>query len=250
MESRVSPSHKQTSTCTVVSRFQSLKDQFERGEITSEEYMTEKKRLLDELTGEVLKTSHYEDSSNQPPTTIPLQRHKSGDVTRSCKKENLFKKVLSRSNSLSIPPRHRKLRPKLPHDSLTEEDISQFQITINPSILASPSTPERALKHIFCPRNHTWTTHMIQVHVHRELLERNHGGRKAFHLQEISDHPNICVSYVAKVAIFDDDVKSKNTVCRLVEDRMYALEWAHKFNFCNPPKRVEFVESWLLELID
>eukprot|EP01135_Chromosphaera_perkinsii_P004943 Nk52_evm10s305 gene=Nk52_evmTU10s305 len=237
-----------TQNGSLVSQFHSLKQRLDMGMISKEAYLKEKTLLLDSLTRTGANNS-VQEAGAEGKKADPLKKFKSD---RYGKKSTGAKGY---GECPPIPPRDRKMRPKLPHDSLTNADINPHAYippvnAIVPNSVADE--PEKALKHIFNPETHSWTSQIIQVRVQRELLEKNNGGRKAFHLQEISSSPNanMCMSYVAKVSVDKEDASLINAVCKSVEDRMYANQWAQKFNFCCPPKGVEFVDAWLLELIE
>jgi hypothetical protein len=55
-------------------------------------------------------------------------------------------------------------------------------------------------------------------------------------------------SYIPKISVGSNT--EKRALGRLIETRTYARAWAYSFNACNPPKKIEFSQAWLLELCD
>jgi len=56
-----------------------------------------------------------------------------------------------------------------------------------------------------------------------------------------------CSSYVAKIAI--DPNENPDTYFKDVEMQAVAAKYAKRYNSYNPPRRVEFLEAWILQLI-
>lgn len=83
------------------------------------------------------------------------------------------------------------------------------------------------------------------------------GLRQVFHLQDLSIDNNQQehllreeeppTSYVAKIAI--DPNENPDTYFRDVEMQAVAANFARRYNSYNPPRRVEFLEAWILQLI-
>jgi len=56
------------------------------------------------------------------------------------------------------------------------------------------------------------------------------------------------MTYVGKIAIDPDE--DRESYFQDAEMQMYAIEWAKRFNQAHPPKPIEFVKVWILELTD
>ncbi|KJE89669.1 hypothetical protein CAOG_01104 [Capsaspora owczarzaki ATCC 30864] len=207
-------------------RFKHLKEQFERGELTRDEYKHARTSLVDSLTG-----------------TTSAGSKKTPGVTSAVVKPGQAPLAV-------VPNRQRSRRPQL-QDSVTDNDYKGGPRRALPRHLL-PQEPanleEKAVKHIFVASTRSWLSLPTRVKVQRELLGK-HGERKAFHLQEVGPGRDVAsVNYVAKICLDSD--AARQLLFRWVEDQMYAREWANKFNEFQPPKKVTFVDAWLLELVD
>ncbi|RLN06895.1 hypothetical protein BBJ28_00001992 [Nothophytophthora sp. Chile5] len=125
-----------------------------------------------------------------------------------------------------------------------------------------------AIKHVFDSEQRKWTSSCIKVKIDTEPFAKG-GLRQVFHLQDLSVPPPVlaasegdeeedgsessdsvlakCTSYVAKVAINPDE--NPDTYFRDVEMQAVAAKYAMLYNSYNPPRRVEFLEAWILQLI-
>ncbi|TMW65582.1 hypothetical protein Poli38472_008224 [Pythium oligandrum] len=108
-----------------------------------------------------------------------------------------------------------------------------------------------AIKHVFDSENRKWTSSRIQVKIDPEPFARG-GLRQVFHLQDLSVIPQLGsngrpMSYVAKIAI--DPNENPDTYFRDVEMQAVASMFAELYNSYYPPRRVEFLEAWILQLI-
>ncbi|KAH7460650.1 hypothetical protein PRIC1_006298 [Phytophthora ramorum] len=117
-----------------------------------------------------------------------------------------------------------------------------------------------AIKHVFDSEQRKWTSSRIKVKIDTEPFAKG-GLRQVFHLQDLSiplpalrvDDANEdsvmskCTSYVAKIAI--DPNENPDTYFKDVEMQAVAAKYANLYNTYNPPRRVEFLEAWILQLI-
>jgi len=127
---------------------------------------------------------------------------------------------------------------------------------------------ENAIKHAFNVKTGMWKATRVKVKLEAEPFARG-GLRKAYHLQDISSNTRTGdsnVTYVAKMSIDPDE--DRETYFQDAEMQCFAAEWAKKFNqvsvkqheTCpqlltrttqsNAPKKVDFVQAWILELVD
>ncbi|KAK1944263.1 Myosin heavy chain kinase B [Phytophthora citrophthora] len=117
-----------------------------------------------------------------------------------------------------------------------------------------------AIKHVFDSEHRKWTSSQIKVKIDTEPFAKG-GLRQVFHLQDLSMPPpamrvgdmdedgvmSKCTSYVAKIAINPDE--NPDTYFKDVEMQAVAAKYAKLYNSYNPPRRVEFLEAWILQLI-
>ncbi|ETP30502.1 hypothetical protein F442_20527 [Phytophthora nicotianae P10297] len=115
-----------------------------------------------------------------------------------------------------------------------------------------------AIKHVFDSQHRKWTSSRIKVKIDTEPFAKG-GLRQVFHLQDLSMPPpslrsddedsvmSKCTSYVAKIAI--DPNEDPDTYFKDVEMQAVAAKYAKLYNSYNPPRRVEFLEAWILQLI-
>ncbi|KAL3661979.1 hypothetical protein V7S43_012786 [Phytophthora oleae] len=117
-----------------------------------------------------------------------------------------------------------------------------------------------AIKHVFDSEHGKWTSSQIKVKIDTEPFAKG-GLRQVFHLQDLSMPPpalrvgdvdedsvmSKCTSYVAKIAIDPDE--NPDTYFKDVEMQAVAAKYAKLYNSYNPPRRVEFLEAWILQLI-
>lgn len=108
-----------------------------------------------------------------------------------------------------------------------------------------------AIKHVFDSEKRKWTSSRIKVKIDAQPFGRG-GLRQVFHLQDLSVIPRLGpdgrpVSYVAKIAI--DVNENPDTYFRDVEMQAVASKFAKLYNSYNPPRRVEFLDAWILQLV-
>lgn len=117
-----------------------------------------------------------------------------------------------------------------------------------------------AIKHVFDSEQRKWTSSLIKVKIDTKPFAKG-GLRQVFHLQDLSVPPpaerisagdedsvmSKCTSYVAKVAINPDE--NPDTYFKDVEMQAVAAKYAKLYNSYNPPRRVEFLEAWVLQLL-
>jgi len=107
---------------------------------------------------------------------------------------------------------------------------------------------ENAIKFMFDVKQLKWSQKRVQIKMATEPFARG-GLRKAYHMLDLdAAKEDAGITYVAKMAI--DPYEDREIYFQDVEMQMYAREWAEKFNSHQPPKRIEFIQAWLIELID
>ncbi|KAF1328390.1 Myosin heavy chain, partial [Globisporangium splendens] len=109
--------------------------------------------------------------------------------------------------------------------------------------------PEIATKHVFDYAARQWSS--TQVYVALDETPFSKGSlRVVYHLLDLSDGDGITNAnhYVAKLAI--DPEEDPQTYFRDTELQAHCAHYAQMYNSYNPPKRVEFINSWVLELTE
>lgn len=119
-----------------------------------------------------------------------------------------------------------------------------------PTVVASPPPDwstireETALRHNYDTSKNQWSTTVVKVKLDSEPFACG-GLRKCYHLHDCTRPED---NYVAKLSI--DPFEDHEIYFIDVEIQMHSKEFARKFNQYNPPKNVDFVMAWLLELIE
>lgn len=72
--------------------------------------------------------------------------------------------------------------------------------------------------------------------------------RVVHHLLDLNDLNGQGRTYVAKLAI--DPNEDPQTYFRDIETQAHCAYYARLYNSYNPPKRVEFIQAWILELVE
>lgn len=213
----VSPSVVRTDT-ERWAKLQNLQLLYDQGFISATEYAQRKSQLIDALTGTSTSTS----TSTSTDTR-------------------------TRTIGSAKPPRARRPEPTIARGP--------------PDFTNLPE--ERAIKHIFDPESRVWSKKPIRVKIEPKPFAKG-GLRRAFHLKDLSFEPTTVyqsqipelsstvrassASYVAKIAI--DPNEDRETYFKDAEMQMYAKQWADRYNKYDPPKRVDFILAYVLELID
>ncbi|KAJ0411494.1 hypothetical protein ATCC90586_008543 [Pythium insidiosum] len=106
--------------------------------------------------------------------------------------------------------------------------------------------PEVAIKHVFHYDSRQWSS--TQVYVALDETPFSKGSlRVVYHLQDLNEMRDND-SYVAKVAIDPDE--DPQTYFRDIELQAHCAYYAELYNSYQPPKRVEFLKAWVLELTE
>ncbi|KAG7389611.1 hypothetical protein PHYPSEUDO_010008 [Phytophthora pseudosyringae] len=114
-------------------------------------------------------------------------------------------------------------------------------------------SPELAVKHVFNYATRQWSS--TQVCINLDETPFNKGSlRIVYHLQDLSTEGSASLSnggcytgsYVAKLAIDPDE--DPQTYFRDIELQAHCAHYAQVYNSYTPPKRVEFISAWVLEL--
>ncbi|CCI48393.1 unnamed protein product [Albugo candida] len=107
--------------------------------------------------------------------------------------------------------------------------------------------PEVATKHVFDYDTRQW--HSLEVYVCLDEVPFGKGSlRVVHHLLDLNDLNGQGRTYVAKLAI--DPNEDPQTYFRDIETQAHCAYYARLYNSYNPPKRVEFIQAWILELVE
>jgi hypothetical protein len=104
---------------------------------------------------------------------------------------------------------------------------------------------ERAIKHVFSLEKRCWTRKRCMVKIDEVPFAKG-GLRLVYHLLDLDDNVNM----VAKISMDPKDNLNKKVYFQDVEIQEYAKVYAKKFNSYEPPKNVDFVKAFILELVD
>ncbi|RMX66091.1 hypothetical protein DD238_002943 [Peronospora effusa] len=114
-------------------------------------------------------------------------------------------------------------------------------------------SPEVAVKHVFNYATRQWSS--MQVCINLDETPFSKGSlRIVYHLQDLSTESSgglsndgfYTGSYVAKLAIDPDE--DPQTYFKDIELQAHCAHYAQVYNSYIPPKRVEFISAWVLEL--
>jgi hypothetical protein len=108
------------------------------------------------------------------------------------------------------------------------------------------STPELATKHVFDYNKRQWSS--TKVYVNLDEIPFSKGSlRVAYHLEDLNE-TEYYGTYVAKIAIDPDE--DPQTYFRDIELQAHCAHYARLYNSYGPPKRIEFINAWILELTE
>lgn len=106
--------------------------------------------------------------------------------------------------------------------------------------------PEIATKHVFDYETRQWSS--MRVYVRLDETPFSKGSLRIVHHMQDLNAVESTGSYVAKLAIDPDE--DPQTYFRDIELQAHCAYYAQLYNSYNPPKRVEFIHAWILELIE
>lgn len=198
-----------------------LKNLFNAGFITKTEYAERKCQVIDELTGTTFNGTR--DGSHTQSTRGSTRGGTEGKTTERSK----------RGRTASDAYAHPEVVPKGPPDFTSIE-------------------PERATKHVYDLASRKWKKSAVQVKLDTTPFSKG-SIRLVYHLQDTSDNKKGIdnkTTYVAKISMDPRDNANREVYFRDVEMQAIAAFYANQFNEYNPPKKVDFVKAWLLQLDD
>ena len=115
------------------------------------------------------------------------------------------------------------------------------------------ASPEVAVKHVFDYATRQWNSTQVLIHLDETPFCKG-SLRIVYHLQDLSTSSSSSLltgsqykgSYVAKLAIDPDE--DPQTYFKDIELQAHCAHYAQVYNSYIPPKRVEFISAWVLEL--
>jgi elongation factor 2 kinase len=194
-------------------QLQNLKEIYEAGFITVEEFTLRKKQLVDQLTGTTTSSDAYS-------TRESVRKYSEGD----CSSATALTYVVAVSLSVSTGPTVVKHSPDKVFEGID---------------------PERAVKYTFDLKAKEWITKESLVKIDEVPFAKG-GLRYVHYLTDLEEKQLM----VAKISADARDKERKDIYLQDVFMQTFAKEYAMKFNTYNPPKKVDFVNAFLLELID
>jgi len=138
---------------------------------------------------------------------------------------------------------------------VAEQDAPRQPTTANASVAAGKvytddfdllDKSEQAIKHQYDPKTRAWARTLINVVVETQHFAAGNL-RTAFHMRDLSVAGDDS-RYVLKMS--KDPEEETQTYYADVEMQMEAKMYAELYNATNPPKRVDFLDAYVLELKD
>eukprot|EP01089_Gocevia_fonbrunei_P007153 TRINITY_DN18206_c0_g1_i1.p1 TRINITY_DN18206_c0_g1~~TRINITY_DN18206_c0_g1_i1.p1 ORF type:complete len:508 (+),score=55.93 TRINITY_DN18206_c0_g1_i1:150-1526(+) len=116
----------------------------------------------------------------------------------------------------------------------------------------SKISAENAMKYTFNPKTREWHSKRILVKMEENPFAQG-GLRKAYHLLDldlvkVNNQDQPAITFVAKMSI--NPFEDPEIYFQDVEMQMLSREYADSFNSYGPPKQVNFIKAWLIELLD
>jgi elongation factor 2 kinase len=105
---------------------------------------------------------------------------------------------------------------------------------------------EEAILHTYSLDSNSWTNTKVTIQIEDTAFARG-SLRYAYHVNGLAafgNDSNTC--YVAKMSI--DPYEARESYFEDVKMQMLCKQYANKYNQYNPPKTIDFIKAWLLEL--
>jgi len=246
--------HASANVWTKLSHLQSLKS---NKLITEAEFDQRKRQLVDELTG----------------TKIKSKRPMGGDQQRRFGTEKISRKrqltPTFSADRTSINTEHslsKKEKEQLQNRGSSRPAHEPVIARPPPSFASIGSEP--ALLYVWDMGSNTWATKEVLVKIEDTPFARG-SLRMAYHmtgLEAFATQSSVSrsksklsssssssetakeVTYVAKISI--DPFEEKEAYLQDVKMQILCKHYAAKYNTYNPPKHIDFIKAWLLELLD
>uniref|UniRef100_A0A6U2Y647 Alpha-type protein kinase domain-containing protein n=1 Tax=Paramoeba aestuarina TaxID=180227 RepID=A0A6U2Y647_9EUKA len=259
-------------------KLNNLKELYEHGFITKEEFEERKAQIVDELTGTSSVTSSVTQSSvsnsHSRPSVTSHSRTRRRDIPKSASylADQSYTATTEQSYTFD-----------------SDSKVAGKYLDDEVAVVARPPPDfndiplEKAVNHVFDPEKRKWTQRDVWVKIEGEPFAKG-SMRLAFHSliiynptpaqlkrsesQKLAQSPyqrsskelqgaledpeeetsNPPETNVLKMSI--DPFEDKDTPFRDVETQMYSKQWAKRFNRYDPPKGIDFIACSILELIE
>eukprot|EP01083_Nonionella_stella_P066821 176295_1 len=218
---------------STIARLSALKNLFDSGFMSKDEFEIRKNQLIDSLTG----TSVSSLSTGALTRTLSVSTHPtrsfrhpfSSNIRKAS--ETFDSRVLDRKIARH-PPEPPTIVPRQPPNF---DDIDC----------------ERAIEYSFDISTLKWRKQNVEIKLDPIPFARG-GLRLVYHVKVLNGtaQENSSVSYVAKLSMDTRDDANRTIYFRDVEMQSYSKQYAAMFNKYKPPKKVDFVLAFNLELID
>jgi len=220
-------------------KLRNLKALYEQGFILEEEFQARRAQLIDLLTG--------------TKSTV-------GVATASSQQfQQLQQQQQQQQKQVKPKPKHMRRNSRIPRSVVVPRPPPDF----------SPIPSEKAIKHHFDLESRAWKCEEVTVRLDDTPFARG-GLRLVYHLEEVDSDDEGAKenssrlneeqvmelrkrqetrhSYVAKIAI--NPREDPSTYFRDVEMQFHCNHYAKLFNSYDPPRKVEFIKAWILELTE
>jgi len=113
----------------------------------------------------------------------------------------------------------------------------------------SDNGPEKAVERIWQEQQKQWVTRETNVLIAPKWFEKG-TMRAAFKMKFVDDQVRGNQMYVAKLTLKAKDRTSSVQYEKDCKMQMIAVDYAKKYNMLNPPKKVEFLDAFLIQLVE
>eukprot|EP01103_Thecamoeba_quadrilineata_P007634 TRINITY_DN17487_c0_g1_i1.p1 TRINITY_DN17487_c0_g1~~TRINITY_DN17487_c0_g1_i1.p1 ORF type:complete len:454 (-),score=72.00 TRINITY_DN17487_c0_g1_i1:103-1464(-) len=253
---------------------QNLRQKLQSNEISQSEYRRRKSSLLDKVPAQN-SISRSSIKSNTPPAAL---------VASAKRNSENYSNSVPRAN-LIVSPSHQMIQQILSKNSVPGNgSVHKIQTenanvpTAPSEIIFDPSFPnystiptERGRRSDYNVTTGKWKTTDILFKMATEPFARG-SMRFAFHMQicdgtgkpidgkfvakmSIKYHEKIsgdkgCMAWLANDPQSIDQLDDREDCFQDVRLQMYAKQWANQFNHCDPPKKVDFLPAYCLDLME
>lgn len=227
--------------------------------ITAKEYNKRKSELVDQMTGtkfrKSTKTKSSRSRTHRKPHTLhqaprsSLTHYSVDNAARSFRKKSHLSRTQvgsQRSHKRSVHTQEKRTYESLTHHAgLRSNSVSVLVVPHPPPDFESfPS--ERALLNVFHLPEKRWSYHGVDVKIDHLPFAKG-SLRTAHHMQGLQSFiKNKNTQYVVKFPI--KPTQERDSYFREVIMQTECQEYAQAYNKCKPPKKVNFINAWLLEL--
>lgn len=207
-------------------RIETLKQLRSESVITEEEYTARREQIINELTGTTGHSVPQRPKASKTSATVTSSRYGSvvddfGDFGST--------PIMGLEKYIKRNPMGMTQIKKHPPPNWGD---NKFQV-------------EKATKIIYNFSSKDWEKEETKIKIEMKPFDQG-GLRLVFHLKDMNDP---ATAYVAKMSRDPRDNKTRDIYYEDVRMQAVAAHFANKFNSYNPPKRIEFLTAFILELV-